>query len=98
MKRDKKGRFIKESSDNFKYSKMNKLLVILGHGSLIVAFLGFIGYIIECSNPEFTFYGKVAAGAASFGIYLTFFTFLKEETKEIFNKKKNNRPFKDKVV
>ena len=97
MKRDKRGRFIKESSDNFKHSKMNKLLVILGHGSLIVAFLSLIGYIIECPNPEFTFYGKMAAGAASFGVYLTFFTLLKEETKGVFKRKKN-KYFSDKEV
>ena len=97
MKRDKKGRFIKESSNNFKYNKMNKLLVILGHGSLVVAFLSLIGYIIECPNPEFTFYGKTAAGAASLGVYLIIFVVLREETKEVFKKRKN-KYFTDKVV
>jgi|6_EtaG_2_1085325.scaffolds.fasta_scaffold225224_2 hypothetical protein len=98
MKRDKKGRFMKESSINFKHITMSKLLLILGYSSLTIALLGLMGYIVECTNPEFTRYGKIAAGAASFGIYLVIFVLLREETRGIFNKKKSNRPFKDKVV
>jgi len=63
---------------------IDKILIITGYITLTVTLIGLIGFLVECQNPEFTPFGKLATGAFGFGVYLVILSLLKNETKECF--------------
>ena len=70
---------------------IDKILIVMGYIALTVALIGLIGFVIECQDPEFTPFGKLATGAFGLGVYLLIFGFLRNETKELFMNPKDVR-------